>query len=126
MSKSETPTDDRGAAALAERLRIIEALSIDPEPLAAVILGERARFLPDEDGPLVVVDRYEAETASAMNYGQGFADAAPELARLRKVEAAAREHIRAVDAYLDETDPEDPDSVTRSEAALRAALDSEG
>lgn len=65
-----TPTDDRGAAALAERITaaMIECDTAD----AAAILGECGRFLPD--GKL----------------SQGLVVGVDEWARLRQIETAAQ------------------------------------
>lgn len=100
-----TPTDDRGAAALAERLcmaqerndlaHVADTTATWWREVAAHALGERGRFLPDGDD--AGTDRFWQE-----------------LTRLRKVEAAAR-------AVLPEN------AVGRSVPydALRAALESD-
>jgi hypothetical protein len=100
--------DDRGAAALAERLRNVErnrpggayphlGNEADRANLTAAILGERGRFLPDTGS-------FDLLLSPAM-------PVAAELARLRRIEAAAR-------AYADELA-----RLRRIEAAARAYAD---
>ena len=96
-------TDDRGQAALAERLREIDGWGNQPYlRQAAEMLGDEGAFLPDGTAGLVAAlrergwqDEYEGETAAAMNYGDGRADAGVEVERLRAALSDAISELHA-------------------------------
>lgn len=122
MTPTDDPVsapDDRGAAALAERLATFMAahylvyqssVAMDWVEEVAGILGERGRFLPD--GQLGEVERIHGTVT--------------EWDRLRRVAAAAREREAAEKADNAYSTLASLSRRVRADDALRAALESEG
>jgi len=105
-------TDDRGLAALAERLRKCEGVNFETEgfavlrassedDLAAAILGEHGLFLPDGDE--LSSDHGEHEAAALLKWAAADAragDTEAEVERLRAALARARRLWHLANAEL--------------------------